>query len=100
LKFYLKIRVKVIVNEDCIASIIGRGGININEIEKFLKVHIDIVAKDSELLSLTSHDLPLVFQNPKLLYFLLLIEDTHLCMLIFTQMINFLHPSKLVKKDK
>ena len=58
-------RVKVIVNEDCIASIIGRGGININEIEKFLKVHIDIVAKDSELLSLTSHDLPFNFSESK-----------------------------------
>jgi len=58
-------RVKVIVNEDCIASIIGRGGININEIEKFLKVHIDIVAKDSELLSLTSHDLPFSFSESK-----------------------------------
>ena len=58
-------RVKVIVNEDCIASIIGRGGININEIEKFLKVHIDIVAKDSELLSLTSNDLPFNFSESK-----------------------------------
>ena len=58
-------RVKVIVNEDCIASIIGRGGININEIEKFLKVHIDIVAKDSELLSLTSYDLPFNFSESK-----------------------------------
>ena len=58
-------RVKVIVNEDCIASIIGRGGININEIEKFLKVHIDIVAKDSELLSLTSYDLPFSFSESK-----------------------------------
>ena len=58
-------RVKVIVNEDCIASIIGRGGTNINEIEKFLKVHIDIVAKDSELLSLTSHDLPFSFSESK-----------------------------------
>jgi ATPase len=58
-------RVKVIVNEDCIASIIGRGGININEIEKLLKVHIDIVAKDSESLSLTSSDIPFSFSESK-----------------------------------
>ena len=58
-------RVKVIVNEDCIASIIGRSGVNINEIEKFLKVHIDIVAKDSELLSLTANDIPFRFSESK-----------------------------------
>jgi ATPase len=58
-------RVKVIVNEDCIASIIGRGGTNINEIEKFLKVHIDIVAKDSKLLSLTANDIPFSFSESK-----------------------------------
>jgi ATPase len=50
-------RVKVSVHEDCIASIIGRGGTNINEIEKFLNVHIDVVAKDSESLSLGSEKL-------------------------------------------
>ena len=58
-------RVKVSVREDCIASIIGRGGTNINEIEKFLKVHIDIVAKDSELLSLTANDIPFSFSESK-----------------------------------
>ena len=58
-------RVKVIVNEDCIASIIGRGGANINEIEKFLKVHIDVVAKDSKLLSLTANDIPFSFSESK-----------------------------------
>ena len=58
-------RVKVSVNEDCIASIIGRGGTNINEIEKFLKVHIDIVAKDSELLSITTNDIPFSFSESK-----------------------------------
>ena len=60
-----KNRVKVSVHEDCIASIIGRGGTNINEIEKFLKVHIDIVAKDSELLSLTDNDLAFSFSESK-----------------------------------
>ncbi|MDC0035885.1 PINc/VapC family ATPase [Nitrosopumilus sp.] len=58
-------RVKVSVHEDCIASIIGRGGANIDEIEKFLKVHIDVVAKDSEELSLTSNDLPFSFSESK-----------------------------------
>ncbi len=58
-------RVKVSVHEDCIASIIGRGGTNINEIEKFLNVHIDIVAKDSELLSLTDNDLAFSFSESK-----------------------------------
>ena len=58
-------RVKVSVHEDCIASIIGRGGSNIDEIEKFLKVHMDVVAKDSEELSLTSNDLPFSFSESK-----------------------------------
>ena len=58
-------RVKVSVHEDCIASIIGRGGSNIDEIEKFLKVHIDVVAKDSEDFSLTSNDLPFSFSESK-----------------------------------
>ena len=58
-------RVKVSVHEDCIASIIGRGGTNINEIEKFLKVHIDVVAKDSNLLSLTENDIDFSFSESK-----------------------------------
>ena len=58
-------RVKVMVNEDRIASIIGRGGVNINEIEKFLNVHIDIVAKDSELLSLATNDVSFTFSESK-----------------------------------
>jgi ATPase len=58
-------RVKISVHEDCIASIIGRGGTNINEIEKLLMVHIDIVAKDSEILSLDSNDLPFSFSESK-----------------------------------
>jgi len=58
-------RVKVSVHEDCIASIIGRGGSNIDEIEKFLKVHIDVVAKDSDELSLTSNDIPFSFSESK-----------------------------------
>ncbi len=56
-------RVKVIVNEDRIASIIGRGGVNIKEIEKFLNVHLDIVAKDSESISLTTNDISFTFSE-------------------------------------
>lgn len=58
-------RVKVFVNEQYIPSIIGRGGSNINEIEKSLQVHIDVVAKNSENLSLTSNDLPFSFSESK-----------------------------------
>lgn len=58
-------RVKVLVNEQYIPSIIGRGGSNINEIEKSLQVHIDVVAKNSETLSLTSNDLPFTFSESK-----------------------------------
>ena len=58
-------RVKVSVREDCIASIIGKGGTNINEIEKLLKVHIDIVAKDSDMLSVTDNDISFSFSESK-----------------------------------
>ena len=58
-------RVKVLVNEQYIPSIIGRGGSNINEIEKLLQVHIDVVAKNSENPSLTSNDLPFTFSESK-----------------------------------
>jgi len=58
-------RVKVMVNERNIASIIGRGGSNINEIEKLLKVHIDVVEKSSDDIPLTSNDLPFSFSESK-----------------------------------
>ena len=58
-------RVKVIVDEQYIPSIIGRGGTNINEIEKYLQVHIDVVQKDSETLTDTSNDLPFTFSESK-----------------------------------
>jgi len=58
-------RVKVMVDERNIASIIGRGGSNINEIEKLLKVHIDVVEKSSDDISLTSNDLPFSFSESK-----------------------------------
>ena len=58
-------RVKVMVDEQNIASIIGRGGSNINEIEKLLKVHVDVVEKASDDLSLISNDLPFSFSESK-----------------------------------
>ena len=58
-------RVKVMVDEQCIASIIGRGGSNIKEIEKSLRVHIDVVEKTSDDVSLTSNDIPFSFSESK-----------------------------------
>ncbi len=58
-------RVKVMVDEQCIASIIGRGGSNIKEIEKSLRVHIDVVEKISDDVSLTSNDVPFSFSESK-----------------------------------
>lgn len=58
-------RVRVSVDGRNIASIIGRGGSNINEIEKLLKVHIDVVEKSSDDISLTSDDLPFNFSESK-----------------------------------
>ena len=58
-------RVKVLINEQYMPSVIGRGGSNINEIEKLLHVHIDVVAKDSENQSLLSNDLPFTFSESK-----------------------------------
>ncbi|MFB5636255.1 MAG: PINc/VapC family ATPase [Nitrosopumilus sp.] len=58
-------RVKVMVDEQYIPSIIGRGGSNINEIEKLLRVHIDVVQKTSDDISLTSNDLPFSFSESK-----------------------------------
>ncbi|EGG42557.1 ATPase [Candidatus Nitrosarchaeum limnium SFB1] len=40
-------RARVMVNKNSMASIIGKGGSNINEIEKLLKIHIDVVEKTS-----------------------------------------------------
>ncbi len=57
-------RVKVMVDEQYIPSIIGRGGSNINEIEKYLQVHIDVVQKTSELKN-SSHDLPFTFSESR-----------------------------------
>ena len=58
-------RVKVFVDEQYIPSIIGKGGSNINEIEKFLRVHIDVVQKDSDHSSVMTNDLPFTFSESK-----------------------------------
>ena len=57
-------RVKVIVDEQYIPSIIGRGGSNISEIEKYLQIHVDVVQKDPESQNI-SHDLPFTFSESK-----------------------------------
>ncbi|HXW03399.1 MAG TPA: KH domain-containing protein, partial [Nitrosarchaeum sp.] len=38
-------RAKILVDKQSMASIIGKGGSNISEIEKVLKIHIDVVEK-------------------------------------------------------
>jgi len=58
-------RVKVFVDEQYIPSIIGKGGSNINEIEKFLKIHVDVVQKDSDHSSRMTNDLPFTFSESK-----------------------------------
>ncbi|MCH6585568.1 MAG: Flp pilus assembly complex ATPase component TadA [Thaumarchaeota archaeon] len=58
-------RVKVFVDEQCIPSIIGRGGSNINDIEKFLKVHVDVVQKDSKHSSRMTNGLPFTYSESK-----------------------------------
>jgi len=57
-------RVKVIVDKQCMASIIGKGGSNINEIEKLLKIHIDVVEKNSDSAN-TSDDVEFTFSESK-----------------------------------
>ena len=58
-------RVKVFVNERYIPSIIGKSGSNINEIEKFLQVHIDVVPKDPSRLPQKIHGLSFTFSELK-----------------------------------
>lgn len=58
-------RVKVLVDEQYIPSIIGRGGSNINEIEKFLQIHVDVAQKNSKHFNLDSNDLPFTFSESK-----------------------------------
>ncbi|MCA9828661.1 MAG: Flp pilus assembly complex ATPase component TadA [Nitrosopumilus sp.] len=58
-------RVKVMVDKQYIASIIGKGGSNINEIEKYLNVHVDVVEKNSKSLPLSSNNLSFTFSESK-----------------------------------
>ena len=57
-------RVRVFVDKQAIPSIIGRGGSNINDIEKSLHIHIDVVERDSSTTS-GSGDLPFSFSESK-----------------------------------
>ncbi|MFB5607176.1 MAG: PINc/VapC family ATPase [Candidatus Nitrosomaritimum yanchengensis] len=57
-------RVKVMVDKQSIPAIIGRGGSNINDIEKSLNIHIDVVERDSASTSV-SGDLPFSFSESK-----------------------------------
>lgn len=57
-------RVKVLVDQGAIPSIIGRGGSNISDIEKQLNIHIDVVERGASGLSL-SGELPFTFSESK-----------------------------------
>lgn len=61
-------KVRVIVDKQFIPSIIGKGGSNINDLERQLKIHIDVVERDSENTpsSLGSrYELPFTFSESK-----------------------------------
>ena len=61
-------KVRVFVDKQYIPSIIGKGGSNINELEQLLKVHIDVMEKDSSNAptSLDStYELPFTFSETK-----------------------------------
>ena len=60
-------RVKVSVDKKSIPSIIGKGGTNINKLEKQLKIHIDVVEKDDVFSdsSKPRYDLPFTFSESK-----------------------------------
>ena len=57
-------RVKVQVDKQYIPSIIGKGGSTINELEKSLKVHIDVVEKDPNSIP-SDYDLLFTFSESK-----------------------------------
>lgn len=60
-------RVKVFVSKQSMPSVIGRGGSNINDLERQLKVHIDVIESDSNPPSSldTSYELPFTFSESK-----------------------------------
>ncbi|NIM26104.1 MAG: ATPase [Nitrososphaeria archaeon] len=57
-------RVKVLVDQSAIPSIIGRGGSNISDIEKQLNIHIDVVERGTSGHSM-SGELPFSFSESK-----------------------------------
>ena len=57
--------VKVKVDKQVIPSIIGRGGSNINNLEKMLKVNIDIVEKEIKEEKSANYELPFTFSESK-----------------------------------
>jgi len=58
-------RAKVLVDKHSMASIIGKGGSNINDIEKLLKIHIDVVEKNFNRDSDSLSNLPFSFSESK-----------------------------------
>jgi len=68
-------RAKVLVDERHVASIIGRGGSNISEIEKYLKIHIDVVQKNTDELPSMSDDIPFTFSESKTALLLIVNRD-------------------------
>ncbi len=58
-------RVRVFVDEQYIPSIIGKGGSNISDIEKSLKVHVDVEQRDSHHSPILTNDLPFTFSESK-----------------------------------
>jgi len=57
--------VKVKVDKQHIPSIIGRGGSTINDLEKRLKVHIDVVEKGPSDETTSNYELPFTFSESK-----------------------------------
>ena len=58
-------RVKVKVDKQFIPSVIGKGGSTINDLEKSLKVHIDVVEREPSQPSTSDYELPYTFSESK-----------------------------------
>lgn len=58
-------RVKVMVSKQFIPSVIGRGGATINDLEKMLQVHIDVVPKDPSAAPSGDFELPYDFSESR-----------------------------------
>lgn len=68
--------IKVKVDKQNIASIIGRGGSTIKDLEKTLQVHIDVVEKDSYELTNSNSGLPFDFSESRT-FMTLTVEKQH-----------------------